>query len=280
MARAAAAGNRDSYIGFYIESGGRLVFCGGTPSLPTAGQSSGMREVLGVKTVALTTPEPESVQSTGDDILIAEFEFDSITARRYLIDVAVYDMQLEAYLQSSNVVSRAGGDWGVGDVDETPTINIALIHQSRAVKYDANNKGQKAWQGVAVPLASGRSLGRVSYDERGAAVYRLSVVSQLTSYSIWGETLADTWGKHGARQMPFRSDYPYHIVSMIGDNSETDVTLDHRPVDVARSAAFRDQGIPLTINSVNRATRPYTATLSAAPGTNVPVVVPYQYDSK
>lgn len=278
--RNVAAGARDHYLWFYAEQNGALVVAGGTPTVPGAGLSSGALEVLGVRSVAITVPETESVPIDGDDELLAEFEFDSIAARRYLIEVAVYDLQTEAYLQSTQVVQRAGGDFGVLDIQAAPELNIGLIHQSRAKKFDAANKGQKAWQGVMVPLATGRSLGRVDFTTRGAAVYRLSVVSQLSPYTAWGESMLDVWGTAAARQMPFRADYPYHLVAFTGDNSEDEVTLDHRPVNTARTKAWRSQGTELTVNSINRATRPFTATLSAAPATSAPVAVLYGYDQK
>lgn len=275
--RNVAAGNRDSYIGFYNDAG---FFIGGSTTAPAQGASSGMLELLGVQEVPVTVNDPTLVPIPGDDNVLATFDFDSDQPRQYIITMAVQDLALDALLQGSNVESIAGGDWGVLDVVGAAEINCCLIHQSRAKKFDPANKGQKAWSGTLIPLATVKPLGRQTYSGRTGAIYRLQVTEQLSAHDVWGVTFAS--GSGAGTESPyrreFRSDYPYHVVAFTGSGSEDTVTLDHVPVSTAYTNAWRDQGIPLTVNSVDTAAK--TATLSANPAADRPVYVLYGYSVK
>lgn len=271
-----AAGSRDSYMFFYDDRG-RMI--GGSPFRPAAGEGSGALEVLGVRTVALTVPESETVVIDGDDGWLGDFEFDSIQARSYLIEVAVNDMQTDAWLLGTNVENIAGGEWGALDIQNAPERQIGFIHQSRAKKFDGTNKGRKAWQGVLVPLATAKPLGRQAYNSREGAVYRLRVTPALASHNPWGVTLAsDNAGTEALVQRPFRSDNPYTLHYFHGNNSLSAIPVDHEPAAAAKAEAWRDQGIPLSISSVG--TSPKQITLGSAPSADADVVILYQYARK
>jgi hypothetical protein len=272
-----AAGNRDSYIGFFNDAG---FFIGGSTTAPAQGASSGMLELLGVQEVPLTVPDPTLVPIPGDDDVLGTFDFDSDAARQYIITTAVNDLALTALLLGTNVESIAGGDWGVLDVLSATEVNACLIHQSRAKKYDSSNKGQKAWAGDVIMTATVKPLGRQTFANRAAAVYRWQVTEQVASHEIWGVTFAS--GSGAGTEAPyrrnFRSDYPYHIQAFTGNGAIDEIPLDHKPVSTAYAWAWQDQGVPLTVSSVNTTTK--TATLSTTPAADRPVYVLYGYSVK
>lgn len=280
--RKVAAGNRDSYLGFFDTTYG--IFCGGAPTLPSAGTASGMVELLGVQEVPLSALEPENVPDPGDDTVLATFQFDNNTPRAYIVTMAVNDMQTDAWLMGTNIESIAGGDWGVLDVLNAPERNVCLLHQSRAKYFDPSNRGQAAWEGALVPLATARPLGRTTFAGRTAAIYRLAVVEQLASANPWGVTFtAAGAGTDSPYLRTFRSQYPYHMVAWAGNASLVIIPVDHRPVNTAKSAAWSNLpsgaiGIPVTVSSVSATNKTETVSSTLASGTYGTLL--YMYDQK
>lgn len=280
--RKLAAGNRDSYLGFFDPTTG--IFCGGTPTLPSAGQASGMVELLGVQEVPLTALEPENIPDPGDDTVLATFQFDNATPRAYIITMAVNDMQTDAWLMGTNVEAIAGGDWGVLDVLNAPERNVCLLHQSRAKYFDPSNRGQAGWEGALVPLATCRPLGRQTFAGRAAAIYRLAVVEQLASYNPWGVTFTSAGaGTDSPYLRTFRSANPYHMVAWAGNASLVIIPVDHEPLSVAKSSAWSNLpggaiGIPQTISSVSIPNKTETVSAALALGTYGTLL--YQYRIK
>lgn len=270
-----AAGSSDSWIGFFNDAG---RFIGGTPDTPAAGTGSGMRELLGVKQVPLTIPDPESVIIDGDDVWLGEFEMESLASRAYIVTLAVYDLQLEAYLLGTNVETIAGGRWGVLDVKNAPERDVCFIHQSRSKKFDGGNKGQKAWQGVLV-RGTAKPLGRTAYNSREGAEYRLRIVPALTTHNPWGVTLStDNAGATEAAQRPFQSDYPYTMQAFTGNNSLAIIPVDHVPAGAQYASAWHGQGLPVAVNSVG--TSPNQITVASAFPTDAAATLLYQYQKK
>jgi len=138
--KAIAAGNAYAQIGF-IDSNGFLT-------------GSGLLDITGIKTAAPAVPDPEFVQVTGDDVLLGEFDFESLTSRGFVIETAVGNLELDALLQGTNVVSFGDGKIGALDVLNPAELNAMLIIQSRAKKYNTGVVGQKGWTGVILPLAT------------------------------------------------------------------------------------------------------------------------------
>lgn len=278
--RLVAAGVRDNYLFFYDDN---YLLIGGSPTTPTAGNASGAVELLGIQTVPITVGEPETVPILGDDTVLANFEFDSDQPRSYVIEMAVHDLELDAWLMDTNVETIAGADIGMMDVSNAPERNCGLIHQGRAKKFDSNNKGTKAWEGELVPLATVRPLGRQTFGSRTAAVYRLKVTEQLASRNPWGVTFTElAAGSDNAYFRPFRSDYPLHLVAWAGNGVLVNIPLDHVPVSAALSAAWSNlpagaQGVPLTVSAVSTTNKTLTTSAVASGAYGAAL---YQYSSK
>lgn len=264
MPKHAAAGNNYSFIVFLDSEG---LPTGGTPTAPSNGAASGAYRVLGVKEVAVSIPAPEVVQATGDNTVIAEFQFDSTEQRTYEVTMAVGDLALESYFAGTNVETIAGGSFVLNDVDGAPARSIALIHQSNAVKQDTGLRGVQGWSGTLVPLATAKYLGRDSFSERTAGTYRLSVTPQTATNYPWGVSFSTASGKNSGRFIDFDSDYPYTMAAFRGDNAAVQWTLDYQPVNAASVGAWHYR-TAVNVSSVVT-TSPYSVTLSSAAGTGV-----------
>ncbi len=272
--RRIAAGTNSAFIGFYDDNG---FPTGGTPTAPANALVTGnpSYNIVGIKTASPTVPEPEVEPITGDDILIGEFDFPSIATRRFTIDIAVGDLTLDANLQGTLVETIADAKVGAQDIADPVELDSYLILQGRAKKQDAGVKGKKGYEGVFIPLAHARPLGRVGFTERGAAIYRLSIAPQLTGNNIWGVTiLEENAGTTGLRARPFSSEYPVAIDVFSGNGIVTDWTLKHRPISVIKTNAWADR-LSQAVSAVVAAT--HVATIPAV-RTGGRIIFAYQYD--
>lgn len=263
----AAAGNKYSFLGFYDEQNFNI---GGQPTALSNGTSRGALRLLGIKEVPLAVPESELVNSTGDDGIIASFDFDSEEDRRYVATMAVDDLNLLSYLTNASVESIAGGDWIDYDIQDSIERSCWLIHQSRAKYQDNGRRGQKAWQGIAVKQATVKFLGRDTYNERAAATFRLSITPQYGTYDIHGMTAPKV-----AMFKKFESAYPYTMAAVRGDNVVTAFPLDYQPVEVAKTGLYVER-VQRTVASVST-TLPYTAAASVAPALAARGSILYQF---
>jgi hypothetical protein len=272
MPQVASAGNKYAFIGF-LDTDGYLI--GGTPTAPANGVSSSAYRVLGVKETALTIPTPDTVQATGDDALIAEFQFNSIQPRAYTVTMAVGDLTLESYLAGTNVETIAGGSFVVNDTTELPSINICLIHQQRAVSQDSATRGVTGWAGYIVPLATATYLGRDSFSERSVATYSLSVTPQKATHYPWGVSFATASGTDDGTVIDFQSSYPYHMAAFTGDGALAAWPVAYQPVSASRAGGWinRTSNPVLSVST----TTPYNVTITANAGAGVRGSILYQF---
>lgn len=256
--RRATMGAQYAFMGFY-DSNGRIT--GGTRSAPASGGINGSPadHILGIQEASPATPDPDIIASPGDDVNIAEWSLDSLATRAFIVSRAVHDLDQSAAIQGSSVVTRGEVRMGAEDTsDESSEIDGFLILQGRAKKQDATNKGQKAWDGVVLPLVQFRDLGRAAWASRTAGVDRYHVTPQLATYEPWGITIADLYNKPYLRRIRFSSDYPMHLQTYRGDGIITSVVTIHRPISVAKTfAAYRIPGggaIEAVVSTVTAAT--------------------------
>lgn len=278
--RGASAGAEYAFIGFYDSAGNPT---GGTATAPANGTVSDFDNILGIKSVPSTTPEPDTVPSTGDDTLIADFDFDSIATRRYTATVAAFDLDMIGQMQGTSVVALGDGLFGVEDVVGANIPDSCIIVQARTKKQDVATKGKKAWSGFIEPLCSTRYLGRDAYTERAAAVYNLSITPQAASQTPWGVTLQSQFNISGARRIPFSTDNPLAFATAYGNNSLAAWPVRHRPISAAKCfayiipAGYTTGGILATVSSVST-TAPYSITIGTVAPAGAKVQLYYEFD--
>lgn len=272
--RSVAAGNKYAYLGFYDTEG---RFIGGNTSAPSAGAAgSGMYRILGIKSAPVVVPENDTQQSTGDDDLLADFAFASITSRAFQIEVAMQDLTLEQRLIGKSVETIAGGYMGYMDITDAPEKDACLIFQSRAKSQDDVSAGRKGWTGTLIPLATAQPLGRSGFDERGVATWRYSITPQLSAYSPWGVTFLDDSGvPFKARYRPFSFPYPVTMHAHLGTGSPLSFVLDQAPISVAYTAAYLNR-VAQTLTSIDATAR--TMTPTATVGSNQYLTTFYQFN--
>lgn len=270
-----AAGNTYAFMGF-IDSNGFLV--GSATTAPAAGAAgSPMIRITGIKTASPAVPEPEVVQVTGDDTLLGEFDFDSLTQRSFTIEVAVQDLATEALLLGTNVETLAEIKLGALDVLNPAELNACLIIQSRAKKQDAGAVGQKGWNGVIIPLATVKPLGRDTFAERGPATFRYFVTPQIASNNPWGVTILDAnAGTTGLRYRPFTAENPITMHAHTGNGALQSWTLDYQPVSAVKTSLTVER-VAVAVSAVTT-TAPYAVTtVATAPIGGAHIVTVYEF---
>lgn len=278
--RVIASGSKYNQIFFY-DSNGRLT--GSTTSAPSTGATgSPAYHIKGWKTGSPTINEPDTEVITGDDTKLGEFTYDSIDARQFTVDVAIRDLTLLSRVIGVNLETLGEIRMSAMDTIDADIVNVGLIIQGPAKKYDSGSVGVAAWEGEMVPLATARFQGRVSYTEREGGVYRFSVAPQTADKKPWGISIQDSnVGTSGATYLPFSAENPIALHTFRGDNSTTAFTVQHVPISVAKTyAVTRIVGggaLEATVSTVNTSTK--AVTLSAAPATNAEVHILYEFSS-
>lgn len=272
--KAAAAGNQRSFAWFVDGNGFPL---GADTSAPASGATgSGAFQIKGIKTASPTIPEPDVVQNTGDDDLIAEFTFPSIATRSFTIEYAVEDLAVLARILGVTLQTWGEAKVALLDIANPPERNMGFIFQSKAKKQDAGVAGQGGWNGVMVPIATATPLGRGAFEERSAAVFRMQITPQLAGYDPLGVTIQSAnYGTTGARYIPFNSEYPLHLMRHTGNGSATEFMLDYQPVSVGKTAAYANR-VAASVTNVSTST-PYSETVAVAPASNAALVTVYEH---
>jgi hypothetical protein len=272
-----AAGNTYAFMAFINENG---FMVGSATTAPSAGAAgSPMIRITGIKTASPTVPEPEVVQVTGDDTLLGEFDFDSLTQRSFTIEVAVQDLEAEALLLGTNVETVGQIKLGALDILNPAELNACLIIQSRAKKQDTGVVGQKGWNGVIIPIATVKPLGRDTFAERGPAVFRYFVTPQIASNNPWGVTILDVnAGTTGLRYRPFTAENPITMHAHTGNGALQSWTLDYQPISAVKTALFGGKN-PIAVSAVTTTAPFAVTTVATAPIGGLPLITIYEFSA-
>lgn len=273
--KTAAAGAKYTF-GWFVDSDGFIT--GASPTVPTKGATgSGAFLMEGIKEAAPTTPEQEVVQDTGDDTLIAEFNFDSIATRSFVAQFAIQDATIETAVTGVSIVTQGTSQVWVTDIDNAPEYNFGFLFQGRAINQDSGTDGQKEWTGKFVPVASAKPLGRAAFSERAPAIFNWSIIPQVAGYDAYGITINDTnYGTVGGRYINYADDYPLHVMAFKGTGAVSTFNLDYTPVSAAGVYAVveRTAVAVLSVSTTNK-----TVTLAASPADNARVTIGYKFSS-
>lgn len=275
--KSAVAGNTDCWLGF-IDSNGFL--CGSATTAPAAGAAgSPMMRLTGIKEAPIAVPERELVQSTGDDDLIAEFDFTNINSRSFVAEFAVENLTIDALLQGTLVETLGEIKMTGLDVLNMAELNVCLILQSRAKKQDAGVQGQKGYSGVWIPIATAKPLGRNGFSERTPGTFRLQITPQIAGNHPWGITIAEAnAGTTGQRFTRFTAENPITAHAHTGNGVLQTFTLDSAPISAAKTTIVSAR-VALVTSAVST-TAPYSVTTtSTAPIGGAAMVTVYEYSA-
>jgi len=269
-----AAGNAYAFL-YFIDNNGFVT--GGSPTAPSQGAAgSAALRIRAIKSAAPTIPDPEVTQVTGDDDLEGEFQYPSIASRRFNVEYSI-----ESHSRNATLLNVTQQQWGEilavpMDIPNPPDYNVGVILQSKAKKKNTGVDGLAAWSGVIVPLATATPLGRAGFDERGAAVFRLSISPQKAGYDPFGITIQEsTYSTSAARYLPFTSEYPITLHAWRGTGALAQFTLDYQPVSAAKTPGYSNRVLLSTSSVVT--TAPYSVTFGSTPAGAAAINVVYEF---
>lgn len=256
--------------------GGRFAGFAGLTAADT-GDNSGMRRLRGsIRVPVAGAPPPDRVPRIADGGIIATFTRANTDVRRFEMELAGPDIDFEAMIQDATKYVLGQWDMIMRDTDTAPTAKFVIIATRYADSQESGSLNEKGYENLICLNASIVALGDdgMAVEEFGSASY--DVVLDKVTVLPWGIT-ADTAFTlaSGGRTVVFASEYPITMEAFIGDNTIDDIPLSYTPISTAKTYAFDfDGAAALTVSAVNSPAD--TATVSAAPGSGVEVVVIYE----
>lgn len=200
---------------------------------PTAGAIAGqpMLRLRGARTLPVQIPEPERVPVTGDNEILASFQFPGGELPAGILELAVNDMDFNAIAQGTKV--RTLGDYALGSLAPNgnvyPTICLSLMRQTS--KQDSGETGLPGWEGKWIPRCTITPLDAET-TERAFSPYRYAININPSDRSMLGYTFTEGIdGVTSMAMMDFEGDYPPHQDNWKGDASRTAFTLNYTPVN-------------------------------------------------
>src|SRR5690349_4091116 len=182
------AGTQHAWWG-RLDSEARFTDVSGSISYATT--LIGMQRILGIQSANPGPGDTTSVPVPGDDGILGQFVFEPDTITAFDILTGVFNLQQQAYLQSTLVESFGDGLLGMTQPNSPDFIDTCVIIQGRAKSQETATKGLKAWAGYLVPLAQMIPRGRETFAGRTAAADRFRVSPQVASKKPWGVTITD-----------------------------------------------------------------------------------------
>lgn len=264
MTQLTGAGNRFMQLGFNDPADG--MFIGGTGTAPAAGTSTdgGMIFLGGSKNANRSIPNPEFTQVTGEDgELLHQYDWNSIADRAFALEFVAEELAVYALLQNMPETTWLGGSFTYDDVIGAVVPNMTGILESRTKRV---SDGIGRWGGLIIPNGTVRVLGRAGFTERGAALFRLYMTPQPSSYNQMGYSIVDSDGQPKyARGIPFNNlAHPVTAHAFKGDGATAAFAVDKSPVAVANVQATLER-VNASVLSVTSSS-PYGITLSANAG--------------
>lgn len=260
-----AAGTQFAQYGL-IDTNGFLQGTSGAVAQGAAGE--GMGRLLGIKTANPGPVEPENTNITGDDTVLGAIEFPPNEVPSFIIENAVFDLIIQAALQSTSVETLGDIKLSVLQPNDADYPDTTWIVQGKAKIQDAGREGQKGWMGYIVPLASAVPLGREAFAERAAASDRYRITAQIAGKKPWGVTIVTgDLGTDGSPLIKYTSPNPLSMHTFIGDGSTSIYgPLDFTPVSQAKVHIYEGNGQLLTAGTdftVNTTTKMITRVAGA-----------------
>jgi hypothetical protein len=226
-----AAGTQYAFLGFVDSTFNYLL--GSTTSAPSAAATSPMLRLLGIQTASPGIQQSEDVSVPGDDTVLGQISFPPDTLPSFVAELGSEDLDINALLQGTSVVTLGGIKTGVLQPNNPENPDACLIIQGKAKSKDDSTGGAKAWSGMIIPRATVQPLGRETFEGRSAAVNRLQITTQTATHAPWGVTITDSnYGTSGAPIIEISSDNPVVMEATTG--AVTTWTLTYTPVSQAK----------------------------------------------
>ena len=227
-------------------------------------------EIVGIKTLNLTDPEPRTIYHTGDDVVL---EVDRLPATESITGTFVIsgvDDELDALATPVNSVTEGEVRFmlvGTEQRGNEEQVGVIVFRQS----LDAS--GNRCWESrifpkcLITPIANGM--------DENPEEHTYSITPQFSDKHLWETDFSTTTeGAEKAQVVRMVTRYKPKIVKFNGNNTTTEFTFptSFPAVDTTHIDVFVDGTIDATVTKATTSVQ-----FTTAPTTNANIVVRYEY---
>lgn len=279
MATKFTSAGADNFQWSFISSTGYITGAANLTASNTGIASTAAR-FKGINNVALTLPEQTTISTQGDDTILANFRFGPSAPFTFNFTTQALDTAFLAAACGVTIITEVDRTMFAGST-YYPAMNQLWLSWSRQSKsLVTGSTGAKLYETVEFPRAEVSFLGS-AFNYQGAAEYNWSVTVNPTDVLPDGRSVATVFTDAPDGQVSYimhSSDYRMTRTAFVGDNAIVAIPVSYKAVSAAKTqATVETTGFAAgTVSSVST-TSPYTATLSAAPGSGKFAIVTHQF---
>jgi hypothetical protein len=239
------------------------------PAVTTAVPAQGTL-VQGIKTMAVTDPEPQRITHYGDDLAFAQDSLPATTVGSFNITTAKSNLILDSMVEGNKVVTIDDVVLRGVNTDrkgQEPLVLFMGFRQALDTKRGSANFGKlRQWQIRLYP--STRITPQSQSFEQSATDKSYSCTPTPVSQAPWGQMYNEaTWGNNQAEALDLTVSYQPRINTWRGNGTLTAFQLSHPPVDSTYLHVWVN-GTLQTPSAVDISTTNPAFTLTSAANTN------------
>ena len=279
MATKFTSAGADNLQWSYIAPSGYITGAANLDATDT-GTSSSAARFKGLNNAAVALPDTTKVATQGDDTILANFMFGASAPFTFNITTQALDTAFLAAACGVTIVTEAERTMFAG-ATYYPSANqlwLMLTRQSKSLV--TGSTGAKLYEHLEIPRAEVSFLGS-ALNFQGAAEYNWSVTVNPTDVLPDGRSVSTVFTDAPDGMVSYilhSSDYRMTRTAFVGDGTITAIPISYKAASAGKThATVETTGFAAgTVSSVSTSS-PYTATLSAAPGSGKFSIVTHQF---
>lgn len=273
-------------IAFYGTLDSTGYFIGATGTAPVAGNQDGLPALVldGIKNAPHTVVEPETVNVTGDNTVLGQFQFEPAELASFVLEVGTQDLTFEALCQGTLV--HDDGDLSIGIIQPGAASyrDMCLMVTAEAKSRASGSVGTGSFHSLLIPSCTIVPMARDGFQERAEAAFRYKVQVNAVDQYPWGLALsAVNNGTVEGSGFYITSENRIAMHAFTGDGTETDFNLDYTPAEASGDKCLvYVNGVKQTYTTaytVSTSTKVLAFATGAIPASAAKIVVVYEYTS-
>ncbi len=239
------------------------------PAVTTAVPMQGTL-VQGIKTMAVTDPEPQRITHYGDDLAFAQDSLPATTVGSFAVTTAKSNLILDSMLEGNKTVTidnmQARGI-NTDKKGQEPLMFWAAYRQALDTKKGSANFGRLRQWNLRLYGATRITPQSQSFEQAATDKSYQATPTPVTQ-TPWGQSFNENvWGNIQAEALDLILDYQPRINTWLGNGTLSAFQLSHPPVDASHLHIWQD-GTLVTPSAVNLSSTNPAFTLTSPTGTN------------
>lgn len=229
----------------------------------------------GIKTMAVTDPDPQRITHYGDDGPIAQDSLPATEAGSFAITTAKSNMLIDAMVEGNKVRTLSNLNMRGGNSNKKgnePQVFFYAYRQALDTDKQSSTFGKlRQWQLRLYP-STRLTPSTESFEQTNTDKTYNATPTPVTA-TPWGESFDEAnWGQTSSEYIEITTEYQPRINTYIGDGTITEFALSHAPYDSDHIHVLVN-GTTSTPSAVDTSATNPAFTLSGAPGVGQGVFV-------